>query len=291
VTEQFDLRLRLPARPENVAVVRQALSGMAETLGIDSNLLADMKTAVTEACNNAVVHAYPSSDGPLEVNVHPENSHLTVLVRDYGMGMQPKSVQPDEPTLGLGLPLIAALSTRFEIRGGYGRGIEVYMCFATNELERVGDGSNGSSRTASTPTPVKPADISITPGPIMAPVLGRITAMLASRSDFPIDRLSDAVLVTDAISAHVGDYAPGQHASVTLEGGDGTLNVRVGPLVEGGAAELLRLMELPGLEHSLDKLADEVKVERGEQPAEDEAREEYLQLRLSRGSQTGDGPA
>jgi serine/threonine-protein kinase RsbW len=283
VTEPFELRLRLPARAENVAVVRQALSGIAETLGMHSNQLADMKTAVTEACNNVVVHAYPDSEGALEVDVRPEDSLLSVVVRDFGTGMQPNPVQPDKPTLGLGLPLIAALSTMFEIRGGFGLGIEVRMRFAPDSgapEDEESDRQAGAAGALAPPQADKPADISITPGPVMASVLGRVTAMLASRSDFPIDRLSDAVLVTDAISAHIGPFAPGQRASIVLDGGEGSLELRVGPLVEGGANGLLRRMELPGLENSLESLADEVKVERGD--GETDAGNEYLELRLTR---------
>jgi serine/threonine-protein kinase RsbW len=285
VSEQFDVRLRLPAVPENVAVVRQALSGVAETLGMHSNLLADMKTAVTEACNNVVVHAYPDSEGTLEVDVRPDDSHLAVVVRDFGAGMQPSPVQPDKPTLGLGLPLIAALSSMFEIRGGLGQGIEVHMRFvAAYDDSDVDDalaseGSAAPPGAASVSESGKPADITITPGPVMASVLGRVTAMLASRSDFPIDRLSDAVLVTDAISAHIEPFAPGRQASVALDGGEGALILRVGPLVEGGADQLLRQMELPGLEHSLERLANEVRVERNDEGSE--AGAEYLELRLT----------
>lgn len=280
MNEPFDVRLRLPAVAENVAVVRQALSGVAETLGMHSNLLADMKTAVTEACNNVVVHAYPDSEGTLEVDVRPDNSHLSVVVRDFGAGMQPSPVQPDKPTLGLGLPLIAALSRMFEIRGGLGQGIEVHMRFAAAHDGDVDDVQTESS--AATPPSSEsgePAAIIITPGPVMASVLGRVTAMLASRSDFPLDRLSDAVLVTDAISAHIGQFAPGRQASVALGGGEGALKLRVGPLVEGGASQLLQQMELPGLEHSLERLANEVRVERGDESAESGA--EYLELRLT----------
>jgi serine/threonine-protein kinase RsbW len=286
VTEPFDLRLRLPARAENVAVVRQALSGMAEGLGMGSSLLADMKTGVTEACNNVVVHAYPDGDGVLEVDVRAEGNYLTVIVRDEGVGMQPKAVQPDEPSLGLGLPLIAALSNAFEIRGGSNRGIEVRMRFAFNGAEaHEWSDAPAAAEAAGDHEASRLSGVSIAPGPIMAPVLGRVAAMFAARSDFSLDRLSDAVLVTDAISAHVGDYAPGRHASIAFQDGEGKLEVRVGPLVEGGADELLRLMKLPGLEESLQKLADEVTVERGAAASEvgAEPASEYLQLRLSSG--------
>ena len=62
------LQMSLPARAENVAVVRHALAGLAERIGMDEASQADLKTVVTEACMNVVVHAYPEGeDGLLEV--------------------------------------------------------------------------------------------------------------------------------------------------------------------------------------------------------------------------------
>jgi anti-sigma regulatory factor (Ser/Thr protein kinase) len=125
-----DVRLTMPARPEGVAVVRQALAGIADALAVDATLLADMKMAVSEACTNVVVHAYEDSEGLLEVDMMADESGLTVRVRDHGSGIHPHA-QPhrDVPALGLGLPLIAALSDSFELRGSTGRGTEGRMTF------------------------------------------------------------------------------------------------------------------------------------------------------------------
>jgi serine/threonine-protein kinase RsbW len=137
VTDQPDVRLTLPARAENVAVVRQALTGLADVLGMDGAVLADMKMAVTEACTNVIVHAYPNGDGPLEVDLSPGPETVTILVRDRGRGMQPRPADPDTHALGLGLPLIAALADGYEISGG-GEGTEVRMVFALDDrLGRV----------------------------------------------------------------------------------------------------------------------------------------------------------
>jgi serine/threonine-protein kinase RsbW len=125
-----DVRLTMPARPEGVAVVRQALAGMADALDFDATVLADMKMAVSEACTNVVVHAYDDSDGVLEVDMMADESGLTIRVRDYGSGIQPHAHRSrDVPALGLGLPLIAALSDAFELRGSSGQGTEVRMTF------------------------------------------------------------------------------------------------------------------------------------------------------------------
>ena len=75
-----DLRLLLSNRPQNVALVRQALGGLAGAVGLDDGLLADVKTAVSEACNNVVLHAYPGGEGPLEVYVCPDGTQLEIVV-------------------------------------------------------------------------------------------------------------------------------------------------------------------------------------------------------------------
>jgi serine/threonine-protein kinase RsbW len=110
--------------------LRQALAGMADALDFDATVLADMKTAVSEACTNVVVHAYEDTEGVLEIDMLADESSLTIRVRDHGAGIQPHP-QParDVPALGLGLPLIAALSDAFELHGSSGRGTEVRMTF------------------------------------------------------------------------------------------------------------------------------------------------------------------
>jgi serine/threonine-protein kinase RsbW len=283
--EATEIQLRLPARAENVALVRQVLSGMADVLPVAPTLLADMKTAVTEACNNVVLHAYSDDGGTLEVEANPDPERVTVVVRDYGEGMQPRPVEPDDPSLGLGLPLIAALSDRFEISGGMGLGIEVRMMFrvdAEADIVEVDEAVTSARAPVPQPGEERVAGVAITPGPMMAPVLGRLTAMLAARAEFPLDRLSDAVLVTDVISAHVGSYIPGPHVLVAFQDSEDRLDLRVGPLVEGGAEELVRHMELPGLKRSLEQLVDELKVERVGDEGNAATNDEYLLVSLSR---------
>jgi anti-sigma regulatory factor (Ser/Thr protein kinase) len=124
----------MPARPEGVAVVRQALAGMADALDFDAAVLADMKMAVSEACTNVVVHAYEGEPGTLEVEMHAGEVGLTIVVRDHGAGIQPRPARSEPPALGLGLPLIAALSDAFELRGSTGMGTEVRMTFAYDRI-------------------------------------------------------------------------------------------------------------------------------------------------------------
>lgn len=121
-----DLSLTLPARAENVAVVRHAIGGLGEALTIDDQTLSDLKLAVTEACTNAVVHAYPEGEGPLEVAAYVRDDRLLLVVRDEGRGIVPRT---DSPGLGLGLPLIATLAEALELGTDDAERTEVRMTF------------------------------------------------------------------------------------------------------------------------------------------------------------------
>jgi serine/threonine-protein kinase RsbW len=85
--------------------------------------------------------------------------------------------------------------------------------------------------------------------------------MRAARADFPLDRLADAVLVSDAIAAHAEEYMVGGEVGLAIEDGDGSLDFRVGPLREGGAKGLLSELEVPGFGGSLERLVNGVDIE------------------------------
>ena len=124
--EASDLELRLPARAENVAVARHAIGGLADVLEVSDQTLADVKLAVTEACTNVVVHAYPDGEGPMAVRATVDEDVLQVVVTDEGRGIVPR---PDSPGLGLGLPLIATLAESLELGTGARQETEVRMTF------------------------------------------------------------------------------------------------------------------------------------------------------------------
>jgi anti-sigma regulatory factor (Ser/Thr protein kinase) len=121
-----DLELSLPARAENVAVVRHAFGGLGDVLDVSDQTLSDIKLAVTEACTNVVVHAYPEGEGPLGVRARVDDRRLTVVVTDEGRGIVPRA---DSPGLGLGLPLIATLAESLELGTGEHDRTEVSMTF------------------------------------------------------------------------------------------------------------------------------------------------------------------
>jgi serine/threonine-protein kinase RsbW len=126
-----DIELLLPARAENVAIVRHALGALGEVLEVDEQTLSDIRLAVTEACTNVVVHAYPDGrEGPLEVLATLQGDELLVVVRDEGPGIAPR---PDSPGLGLGLPLIASLADTVQLGHDASKRTEVRMTFSLSD--------------------------------------------------------------------------------------------------------------------------------------------------------------
>lgn len=126
-----DMELALEARAENIAIVRHALGGLGEAFAVSEPKLSDIRLAVTEACANVVVHAYPEDKGgPMEVVASMHNDALTVLVRDWGRGIRPR---PDSPGLGLGLSLIAALAESVQLGHDGDKHTEVRMTFTLSD--------------------------------------------------------------------------------------------------------------------------------------------------------------
>jgi anti-sigma regulatory factor (Ser/Thr protein kinase) len=124
-----DVRLSLPARPENVAVIRHVLGAFAEALQLEADVVEDMRLAVTEACTNVVRHAYHDDNGgpgPIDVVIRPDGDRLELIVSDRGHGM---GASPDVRDPGLGLPLIAALAHEVDIQHEPRRGSRLAMSF------------------------------------------------------------------------------------------------------------------------------------------------------------------
>src|SRR5947209_793154 len=123
------VRLLLDSSPESLTLVRGALGALGDLLSIDPELLDDMKTAISEACNNVVVHAYEVGTGPLEVDLRLGTDAMVAAVRDEGRGI-PEMADPDEGVHGVGVPLIKALADEVVFASDADAGTEVLMEFA-----------------------------------------------------------------------------------------------------------------------------------------------------------------
>jgi anti-sigma regulatory factor (Ser/Thr protein kinase) len=231
---------------------------MADRIGMDEPGIADLKTIVTEACMNVVVHAYPDGEpGPLEVEATPEQGGLTVVVRDYGMGIRPRP-DVDRPSLRIGLTLIAALSSSFEIKGGIDRGTEIamHLPLRARAVESVDGSAPAASAAAADWTAIQ-----IDSPELIAPVLSRAITALAARHEITVDRISDAMLLSDAISAGAPKAFGDGPVRLSIADRSEGVELRIGPMQSGGAKRLRGSLDLPDVGGSLAALADELRVE------------------------------
>jgi serine/threonine-protein kinase RsbW len=98
------------------------MTAIARRCGLDELGVSDVALAVSEAATNAVVHANAET---IYVTASQAAGQLTIVVADDGGGMSPR---PDSPGMGLGLPIIASVTQRFEIVSDEGR-TEIHMTF------------------------------------------------------------------------------------------------------------------------------------------------------------------
>jgi serine/threonine-protein kinase RsbW len=131
------VRLSFPARADYLLLARLALSGLARRIRIDEEVLADLKLAVTEACGNAVRHAYSNGGGRIDVAFVVAPDRLEMIVEDEGSGvtlpLEGAATTEADPSLepyesGMGMAIIRAIVDELEVRDGHdGRGTVVHM--------------------------------------------------------------------------------------------------------------------------------------------------------------------
>jgi serine/threonine-protein kinase RsbW len=266
--------LMLRSRPETLRLVRTMLSGFADAVSLDPELLDDLKTAVSEACNNVVLHAYgETEDGALEVSLRVDGEYLVVDVRDEGVGIDELRLL-DDAEVGLGIPVIRALAARTELRRRETGGTEITMHFPA---------SRGGTPLYTLPGAVAADDdfsarlsgdavASVSPPPVVGAVLGRLARALAATAHFSLDRFSDVYLVTDALADEVGELSAAGRLSFALVAGAKRLEVTVGPLRPGSGTRLRSVGHEAQQPSPLKLLSDELLT----QPADGEG--ELLQV-------------
>ena len=118
------VELRMDARPENLVLARLALGGVAARTPLGDDVVADLKLAVTEACTNAIEHAYAGDPASNEIVVRfaLDDDALSVEVQDWGAGFDTEVEPPREEELrdhaGVGLMLIRSLTDELTIESG-----------------------------------------------------------------------------------------------------------------------------------------------------------------------------
>lgn len=137
--------LRVPAEAEYVDLVRLTLYGIASKHGFLYEDIEDMKVAVSEACNNAVLHAYDEA-GILEIRFRIAEDALTIVVKDEGRSFEASPAMREAPSHqgktieqieagGLGLYLMQALMDEVDVLSD--NGTEVVLTKRLNRSEEM----------------------------------------------------------------------------------------------------------------------------------------------------------
>lgn len=238
------VRLELTSRPEAARLVRSMSSAAGEALGFDPELLADVNTAVTEACNNVILHAYGDGTGPLSVELRSGEGGVEARVCDQGHGI--RRTMPDHDGLKVGLALMSAVADRAEFINVPDGGTEVRLSFRPPAGRRIAISSNhhqsgdGSSAWQAELHAGLNGDVVLTVSPValLGPVLGRIGRALAPSAGFSLQRCYDVYLLSDAIGAYAERAANSTSISVALGAHDQRLEFALAPLRVGTSAYL-----------------------------------------------------
>jgi anti-sigma regulatory factor (Ser/Thr protein kinase) len=254
------VRVALASRADNVALIREVLGGLDEIVAL-GDALDDIKTAVSEACNNVVMHAYDGREGPLEVDLRVLDHALEVVVRDEGVGILPREPPAgSELTRGLGLAVIDALADSVDLRLREPHGVELVMRFDRPPGTRA---ATAPSVPATFDWPAPPdgaVQISLAPASLSKAVLARVLCATAARSGFSIDRLSDAQLVADALAADLEPVLAGEAMALSVEGGRRRIELELGPLQAGSSRGALAGTAIGALGGVIERLTDEVEI-------------------------------
>ena len=103
---------------------------------------------------------------------------------------------------------------------------------------------------------------------LAGPVLERVIAALAARVDLPVDRLSDAQIAAAAAAAAAGPLLADGPLLVEVEGAPGMVTVRLGPLPQGGAAQVVEDSAVPGVGAVVERLVDRWSADAGAEGGE-----------------------
>lgn len=231
------LELRAAADKDGLPLARQALRALGLSVGADYDALHDAELALTEACSNVIRHAYDDTDGTISVSLEARPDRINAVVRDHGRGIAVRDTGPREVG-GLGLKVIEAVATDVEIRSEPGLGTEVEMALAVADGSPAAAGLYGESPLES--------------------VLRRLVATAAAQCDMAPGRISEALMAAEVAAREAPTRIVGGTVRLRIERDRHGVEIFLGPLVPGGAREIVRASGLPVVGSIVERLADAI---------------------------------
>ena len=127
--------LEFPSRSTNEAFARGAVACFASQMDPTLEELGDIRTAVSEAVTNCIVHAYPNALGIITVRCRIlKDNVLDIVVKDRGIGIadteqarRPMFTTGGTDRSGMGFTIMESFMTSFEVTSQLGKGTTVHM--------------------------------------------------------------------------------------------------------------------------------------------------------------------
>lgn len=136
------MNLKIKAVSKNEAFARSVVGAFCVELNPTIDEINDIKTAVSEAVTNCVVHAYENDEGEIELNASIDGGILHIEIKDTGIGIpdiqkarQPfYTTKPDEERSGMGFTVMESFMDTLEVSENKPHGVTVKMSkrFDTN---------------------------------------------------------------------------------------------------------------------------------------------------------------
>ncbi len=127
--------LEFPSKSSNEAFARSAVACFASQLDPTLEELGDIRTAVSEAVTNCIVHAYPNGLGTITLRCRIlKDNTLDIVVKDKGVGIE-NLEQAKKPMFttggvdrsGMGFTIMESFMTTFDVTSEQGKGTSVHM--------------------------------------------------------------------------------------------------------------------------------------------------------------------
>ncbi|MGI5849822.1 MAG: anti-sigma F factor [Christensenellales bacterium] len=137
------MELRLLSFSENESFARSVVGAFATQLNPTLEEIADIKTAVSEAVTNAIVHAYPNSIGDIRIIAELSGNTIKVKIQDFGIGIRDiqQARQPffstanDESRSGMGFTVMETFMDEVNIESASAKGTTIEMTKMINRQD------------------------------------------------------------------------------------------------------------------------------------------------------------
>ena len=130
-----ELFMRIKASLVNESFIRSSIASFVAYLNPSVETIQEIKTAVSEAITNCIVHAYPNHDDYIDIDVSIENGLMLIKIKDYGIGIENinkarepfYSTKTKEERSGMGFTLMETFMDSLVVRSQLNVGTEVVM--------------------------------------------------------------------------------------------------------------------------------------------------------------------